>query len=538
MKLIKFEKVVFLGVILLVISLNFGLRSNVPEASAALCILKNVYWTQENSRDGNMVQFKIDGQDCSLDRVIVKIRLDSGTWEIPDINLSFPKTGNQIIGDWRVSVSSAAISDSRLYLIAQLQDSSGAGTIIDSRTLRNPFLTVPPPNLGGSPQLDITKFEVTPKQFPANQISAFTVVFKAKPNSPVYLRARCSQLRASLVNNSGTTIYTQESVDVLVSQTEYSFDLNSRYDAKNAGTDAIRGKIECLGLNSGFVSFPLSEPVYITIGSVSTGTGCGTPGQPACKPGQTQTYPFEIPNPLKGGATDFAGLVKIIAEWIFNLAIPIAVAMIVYAGILFLTSSGEPGKITKAKQVLTYAIVGLAIILIGSGFVTLIKSILELGGTGQQTEQGPEWPGPVYGPPAPGAVGNKCTKSGDCFTGLTCKNTICQRATGNFENEPCAGTTSCDAGLSCDRSNPQIIDGQNLGECVQIVGTGGRVGDSCQRDNQCVSGLKCNQICQRSGGNLNGEACLKTSSPSNCQSTACSTIGTAVEGVCVTNLSR
>ena len=95
----------------------------------------------------------------------------------------------------------------------------------------------------------------------------------------------------------------------------------------------------------------------------------------------TQKYSFEITNPLKGGADDFTSLVKIIAQWIFNLAIPIAVAMIVYAGILFLTAAGEPAKVTKAKEVLKYAVIGLAIILIGSGFVTLIKSILELGGT-------------------------------------------------------------------------------------------------------------------------------------------------------------
>jgi hypothetical protein len=97
--------------------------------------------------------------------------------------------------------------------------------------------------------------------------------------------------------------------------------------------------------------------------------------------GSTQTGSFEIPNPLKGGASDFTSLVKIIAQWIFNLAIPIAVAMIVYAGILFLTAAGEPAKVTKAKDVLKYAVIGLAIIMIGSGFVTLIKSILELGGT-------------------------------------------------------------------------------------------------------------------------------------------------------------
>jgi len=57
----------------------------------------------------------------------------------------------------------------------------------------------------------------------------------------------------------------------------------------------------------------------------------------------------------------------------------IAVGMIVYAGVLFMTSRGDSGQIGKAKDVLTYAVVGLAIILIGKGFVYLIVSILDLG---------------------------------------------------------------------------------------------------------------------------------------------------------------
>ncbi|MEK7138928.1 MAG: hypothetical protein AAB799_01985, partial [Patescibacteria group bacterium] len=57
----------------------------------------------------------------------------------------------------------------------------------------------------------------------------------------------------------------------------------------------------------------------------------------------------------------------------------IAVIMIVYAGVIFLTSRGEPAKVTQAKQILLYAVVGLAIIMIGKGFITLIESILNLG---------------------------------------------------------------------------------------------------------------------------------------------------------------
>ena len=143
--------------------------------------------------------------------------------------------------------------------------------------------------------------------------------------------------------------------------------------------------------------------------------------------------------------------------------------MIIYAGILFLTAQGNPTTITKAKDVLKYAVIGLAIIIIGSGFVTLIQSILELG-SGPSAPSGPALPGPAA-PPAPGsgAVGNKCSRDRDCFSGLKCKNDICQRETGNLSSEPCNGGTNCDVGLACDRSGPavQVIDGQTLGTCFQ-----------------------------------------------------------------------
>lgn len=154
---------------------------------------------------------------------------------------------------------------------------------------------------------------------------------------------------------------------------ENSYDLtgdNKFYIEANAGSQAI------YSYNSGAAN----PYLYVRTGAPTSGPG--TPGGGTGSPGTTQNYSFSIPNPLKGGASDFASLVTVIAQWIFNLAIPIAVAMIVYAGVLFLTAQGNPQKVTKAKDVLKWAIVGLAIILIGSGFITLIQSILDLGGSG------------------------------------------------------------------------------------------------------------------------------------------------------------
>ncbi|MBI2669832.1 MAG: hypothetical protein HYX20_01655 [Candidatus Yanofskybacteria bacterium] len=105
-------------------------------------------------------------------------------------------------------------------------------------------------------------------------------------------------------------------------------------------------------------------------GGGTTGGAGGTGG------GGTGGGGIELPNPI--GINTFGELVKVIGLWIFNLAIPIAVIVIIYAGILMLTAGGNPGKFQKGAKALWYAVLGLAIVFIGEGFVTLIESILSL----------------------------------------------------------------------------------------------------------------------------------------------------------------
>jgi magnesium-transporting ATPase (P-type) len=75
---------------------------------------------------------------------------------------------------------------------------------------------------------------------------------------------------------------------------------------------------------------------------------------------------------------NFQDLINIIGKWIFNLAIPLAVIVIIYAGVTMLTAGGNPANFKKGAEALKYAVIGLAVVLIGKGFVTLIKSILSL----------------------------------------------------------------------------------------------------------------------------------------------------------------
>lgn len=78
------------------------------------------------------------------------------------------------------------------------------------------------------------------------------------------------------------------------------------------------------------------------------------------------------------GPKSFTNLLNVIITWIFNIAIPIAVIMIIWSGLLMLTAGAKPAQYEKGKKMLGWAVLGLAVIFIGKGFISLIKSILEL----------------------------------------------------------------------------------------------------------------------------------------------------------------
>lgn len=86
---------------------------------------------------------------------------------------------------------------------------------------------------------------------------------------------------------------------------------------------------------------------------------------------------FQVDNPI--GANNLEDIIKLVTDNILKLAIPVAVVMIVWAGFNFLTAAGNPAKVQKGKQILTWTAVGLAVIFIGDGFVDLVRSIISGG---------------------------------------------------------------------------------------------------------------------------------------------------------------
>lgn len=70
-----------------------------------------------------------------------------------------------------------------------------------------------------------------------------------------------------------------------------------------------------------------------------------------------------------------------ILNWVYGLLGLLAVAMIVYAGVLYLTSEGDAGKAKKARAVVQWAVIGLLIVLVAFAITNFVASnILSAGG--------------------------------------------------------------------------------------------------------------------------------------------------------------
>jgi hypothetical protein len=69
-------------------------------------------------------------------------------------------------------------------------------------------------------------------------------------------------------------------------------------------------------------------------------------------------------------------LVLVILNYLFTAGLFLATILIVYAGILMITSSGNEEQFAKGKRLIVYAILGLVLVIMGRGIVDLIKNYL------------------------------------------------------------------------------------------------------------------------------------------------------------------
>lgn len=71
-----------------------------------------------------------------------------------------------------------------------------------------------------------------------------------------------------------------------------------------------------------------------------------------------------------------AALLKMILGAILDLAIPIIVLAIVYVGFLFVKAQGNDGELTKAKEALTWVLIGTAVVIGSNAAYNIIYTAL------------------------------------------------------------------------------------------------------------------------------------------------------------------
>jgi len=82
-----------------------------------------------------------------------------------------------------------------------------------------------------------------------------------------------------------------------------------------------------------------------------------------------------------GGATGLRGLVLTIVNFVLTFLAVIAVIMIIYGGMLYVTAAGKQESIDKGKKIIMYTVIGIVIIMLS--FV-IVNAVL---GAGTGTEQ-------------------------------------------------------------------------------------------------------------------------------------------------------
>lgn len=114
--------------------------------------------------------------------------------------------------------------------------------------------------------------------------------------------------------------------------------------------------------------------------SGGTGTNSGGTSQNSKSGGSSGSGTAVMPNWF--GVSSVSGLIMKIVNFAIDIAIPIAVVMIIWAGFMFVTAQGSEEKINRAKKNLVWTITGLAIIVSSQLLVGYINEIM----TGQSSQ--------------------------------------------------------------------------------------------------------------------------------------------------------
>jgi len=116
-----------------------------------------------------------------------------------------------------------------------------------------------------------------------------------------------------------------------------------------------------------------------TFGGGSTSGGSSSGGSTSGGSSASVTLPSgsstgTIGNPISSNT--FADLIMMIVKWIKNIALALAPLVVVWGGVLCITSSGDAKKFQTGKDMILYAAIGLLVVLLAEGLVGILKDLV------------------------------------------------------------------------------------------------------------------------------------------------------------------
>ena len=79
--------------------------------------------------------------------------------------------------------------------------------------------------------------------------------------------------------------------------------------------------------------------------------------------------------PKKAG--DILDTLDTVTDWVFAVAMTIALIFLIMAAFQFVTGGGDAAKVTEARQKLMYAFIGIAVAFVSAGFVRVIAELVK-----------------------------------------------------------------------------------------------------------------------------------------------------------------
>ncbi len=85
------------------------------------------------------------------------------------------------------------------------------------------------------------------------------------------------------------------------------------------------------------------------------------------------------PDATISDVTEVWTLIIAVRNWLFAILGVVVVIMLGVAAFQFITASGNDEKIGNARKMVTYALIGVAVMLLAGGVIALVESFITLG---------------------------------------------------------------------------------------------------------------------------------------------------------------